>query len=153
MVMCFNPRNSFDPQSCLSYPAEWGRELEGQKGESSWILIKKSLVSEAKACCARHSFSAPHQQAGASPSREAGPQHALWLLGRRDANNPPSSSWPWACHAERDTVGYGIFLWSLEVHCPYCVPSQSFVHLQPVCWGAEGERWGCVGISQQLPKH
>lgn len=48
VVVWFNPSSSFDPQSCSSYPAERGREMEGQKRESSWTVIKKSLVSEAQ---------------------------------------------------------------------------------------------------------
>lgn len=49
-------------------------------------------------------------------------------------------SLPLSFIAEHYIIWYGIFLWSIWVSCPKCVPSQSLIHPQPTSWEGQSEK-------------
>lgn len=66
-------------------------------------------------------------------------------------NIPPFSSVPWASTAKHNMVWSGVSLWSVQVGCPSCAPSQPRALFQPIHWdgmvhGRVGTRGGLAAV-------
>ena len=84
---------------------------------------KKKAEKQNKQCKGYYS-TPPHQQTDTQLDCEQ------WLSSQRPL--------PLVFMAECDVIWNEISLWSVEVSCPSCVPSQLLVHPQPTRW------WGGV---------
>lgn len=85
--------------------------------------VRKDQFEWSKALCTSRETRSSFPLAGRCLAPSC--RQAKCFLGKANdvtANNPPLSSFPWAFIAEHNTMGCGIFLWSLGVVCPRCPP-------------------------------